>query len=106
MRFSRHTQHLLASNGIIHVIDEVLLPSAVTSTILNRVVASPFLSTLETLLGAAGLAGVFDGSNGEVYTVFAPSNAAFNKLPASLVSQLTDPANVALLQEVLLFHGE
>jgi Fasciclin domain len=93
-----------ASNGVIHVIDEVLLPSQVTTSILELALATPSLSTLASLLTAAGIANLF-GDDAASFTVFAPTNEAFAKLDPSLVASLTNPANVQALLDVLQFHG-
>jgi uncharacterized surface protein with fasciclin (FAS1) repeats len=93
-----------ASNGVIHVIDEVLLPSQVTTSILELALATPSLSTLASLLTAAGIANLF-GDDAASFTVFAPTNEAFAKLDPSLVASLTNPANVQILLDVLQFHG-
>lgn len=93
-----------ASNGVIHVIDEVLLPSQVTLSILDLALGAPQLRTLASLLSLAGIASVFGDANAS-FTVFAPTDAAFAKLPQSLIDTLTNPANVQTLQEVLQFHG-
>lgn len=59
-------------------------------------------STLQTALQAAGL----DQNAKEPgpYTVFAPSNAAFDKLPAGALQGLTQPANKQKLQQLLAYH--
>ncbi|MEZ0611189.1 fasciclin domain-containing protein [Fibrella sp. WM1] len=59
-------------------------------------------STLQTALQASGL----DQNAKEPgpYTVFAPSNAAFAKLPAGVLQSLTQPANKAKLQRLLAYH--
>jgi uncharacterized surface protein with fasciclin (FAS1) repeats len=93
-----------ASNGVIHVIDEVLLPSQITTSILELALATPSLSTLASLLTAAGIANLF-GDDAASFTVFAPTNEAFAKLDPSLVASLTNPANVQALRDVLQFHG-
>lgn len=65
-----------ASNGVVHVIDAVLSPPG---TLVEVAVSNGF-STLATLVNEAGLAGTL--SNGDTsYTVFAPTNDAFGRLP-------------------------
>lgn len=59
-------------------------------------------STLQTALQAAGLAD--KAKEAGPFTVFAPSNAAFDKLPAGTVQTLTQPANKAMLQGILAYH--
>ncbi len=63
---------------------------------------SPDHSTLVTAVKAAGLLDVL--ANSGPYTVFAPTNAAFDKLPKGTVEDLLKPANLAALQSVLRHH--
>jgi uncharacterized surface protein with fasciclin (FAS1) repeats len=65
---------VLATNGVIHVIDRVLIPP--TETIAEIVINSPDLSLLLTAVVRAGLADSVSAKR--KYTVFAPTNAAFN----------------------------
>lgn len=98
-----------ATNGVIHVIDEVLIPEGFTL----EDPAAPELDLVDTAIGA-GLselanavtaAGLVDALREPgPFTVFAPTNAAFGALPAGLVAELTEPANLELLQELLLYH--
>jgi len=74
---------LRAKNGIVHVIDAVLLPATVMDVIVN----SPDHTQLEALIIAAGLESTLRG-NGP-FTVFAPTDAAFAALPAEVVAALT-----------------
>ncbi|MGB6036334.1 MAG: fasciclin domain-containing protein [Cryomorphaceae bacterium] len=87
-------------NGIVHVIDEILIPSDVP-TVLDIVVNSEDHNTLEAAVIAAELDD--DLSGGAALTVFAPTDAAFNLLPEGLVETLLlDPTGV--LANVLLQH--
>jgi len=97
---------VLASNGVVHVIDTVLVPPGFSipetpalPNLVDLVVNGEQFSTLETLLGKAEL--VETVQNGE-FTVFAPTDAAFAKLPAEVVTYLLN--NKAALQQVLLYH--
>ncbi len=86
---------IMASNGVIHVIDGVLIPpSFAGKTILDLAKETPALSTLVSAVEAADLDGVLDGEGD--FTVFAPTNDAFAQL-ASL------PEGDALV-EVLKYH--
>jgi uncharacterized surface protein with fasciclin (FAS1) repeats len=97
------TADLPADNGVIHVIDQVLLPASATNTIVDLAVASPAMfSTLVDLVTTAGLAETL--STGGPYTVFAPTNAAFDALPAEMLASLTQPANANLLVDILTYH--
>ena len=69
-----------ASNGVVHIIDSVLMPGdaptpASKTTIVDLAVATPDLSTLVTALKAAGLVDTLSGTG--PFTVFAPTNEAF-----------------------------
>ena len=95
---------IIADNGVVHVIDAVLLPPAPqpTNTILDIVVNSEVHNTLEAAVLAAGLEGAL-ASPGE-FTVFAPTDAAFEALPAgTLDALLADPTGA--LTQVLLYHA-
>ena len=71
-------------------------------SIVENAVNSPEHTTLVAAVKAAGL---FDTLAGEgPFTVFAPTNAAFAKLPAGTVDTLLQPANASTLQSVLTYH--
>ena len=58
-----------------------------------------------TLVAAVKAAGLVDTlSSAGPFTVFAPTNAAFAKLPAGTVDTLLQPANKSMLQSVLTYH--
>merc|ERR1712127_303461 len=141
---------LQASDGVVHVIDQVLLPTFTSSSDLMEVVASqPQLSTFATALNAGAMTGTLKGngklqrfqvdntvgakgddkpiwdkfinqcaygqrgpsifnvpSNGALcpYTVFAPTNEAFAKLPKATLEHLLNPDNQGELQEILELH--
>ena len=97
--------NVYANNGIIHVISSVL--SFPTATIAATAIANPNLSTLVAALVKTGLAGVFDA--GGDYTVFAPTNQAFAKLPAPFnnannINSITDDTQIATLANILKYH--
>jgi uncharacterized surface protein with fasciclin (FAS1) repeats len=94
---------ITADNGVVHVIDAVLLPPAQpTNTILDIVVNSEVHNTLEAAVLAAGLEGALAGPG--PLTVFAPTDAAFAALPmGTLEALLADPTG--LLTQVLLYHA-
>jgi len=92
---------LIATNGVVHVINAVLLPPAESSTVVDIIVNSANHNTLEAAVIAAGLAGTLSGVG--PFTVFAPTDAAFNALPAGVLNLLlADPTG--LLTDVLLYH--
>ena len=123
-----------ASNGVIHVLDNVLqgaLPASDTEdqalepaasdaspyadsydgaadkTIVEDLVAAGSFTTLVELVTAAGLAETLSGAG--PFTVFAPTDAAFEAVAADLGVNLDDLLNTliadpALLKDVLLYH--
>ena len=94
------TADIHCSNGIIHVIDEVLLPSGD-----NIPATAAKAGTFKTLLAAAKAAGLVEVLAGDnPLTVFAPTDEAFAKLPAGTVESLLKPENKAKLAAILAFH--
>ncbi len=89
-----------ASNGIIHVIDEVLMPE--TANIPAVASEAGQFSTLLAAVNAAGLAEALMGDG--PFTVFAPTDAAFAKLPGGTVETLLKPENREQLATILKFH--
>ena len=73
-----------------------------TKNIVETAVATPDLSTLVAAVKAAGLVETL-ASPGP-FTVFAPTNAAFGKLPAGTVETLVQPANKGTLTSILTYH--
>jgi uncharacterized surface protein with fasciclin (FAS1) repeats len=94
-----------ASNGVIHVIDDVLLPPS--QTIAQIAIGNPAFSSLVAALVKTNLAGVFTGSGD--FTVFAPTDAAFARLPAPFnnaanINAITNTAQIAALANILKYH--
>ncbi|MDC1508611.1 fasciclin domain-containing protein [Saprospiraceae bacterium] len=90
---------IIADNGVVHVIDAVLLPPTVTVT--DVVVNSPVHETLEAAVIAADLAGTLAGEG--PFTLFAPTDDAFAALPAGTVESLLQEPSGALT-DILLYH--
>ncbi len=94
------TTDIECSNGIIHVIDSVILPSGD-----NLVAVADKAGTFKTLIAAAKAAGLVGALTGEdALTVFAPTDEAFAKLPAGTVESLLKPENKAKLASILKYH--
>jgi len=70
--------------------------------IVANLAASSNFKTLSNLIQAAGLADTLKGSG--PFTVFAPTDAAFAKLPAGTIEDLMKPQNKASLRSILTFH--
>ena len=73
-----------------------------TKTIVENAANSKDHTTLVAAVKAAGLAETLSGAG--PFTVFAPTNAAFAKLPAGTVDTLLKPENKAMLTGILTYH--
>ncbi len=107
---------VIASNGVVHVINKVLLPQEVldlltppTPNIVELAQSVPDLSLLVDALIQAD-AGLVDVLSGGTFTVFAPTNAAFADLLDALgddyhsLADFDTPAEKQLLAKVLTYH--
>src|SRR5690348_11692357 len=73
-----------------------------TKNIIENAVNSADHTTLVAAVKAAGLVDTLQGTG--PFTVFAPTNEAFNKLPAGTVDSLLKPENKSMLTKVLTYH--
>jgi transforming growth factor-beta-induced protein len=127
------TADLESGNGVVHVIDTVLIPptvdvaallappaadttvaveaaatdttavaAAASGDIIETATAAGSFNTLATALDAAGLVDTLKGPG--PFTVFAPSDEAFAKVPADVLAGLLKPENKAILEKVLTYH--
>lgn len=98
---------IAASNGVIHVLDSVLLPpvdqppAEMLSSIYDTAIAAGNFTTLVAALQATGLDGPLAGGH-ETYTVFAPTDDAFAALGADTINALL--ADPDTLSNILLYH--
>ncbi len=95
---------VFSSNGVIHVIDTVLTPPAPivgTGSVVDVAVADGRFDTLVAALQATGLDSVL-GDHSGVFTVFAPTDAAFAQLSDDTIKGLF--ADLPALSEILLTH--
>lgn len=95
--------NVVATNGVIHVIDSVMKPDGVSAPdgdIVEILAEDANFSTLVSLVGTAGLGDALQGDG--PLTVFAPSNAAFDALPDGTLDSLL--ADTAQLTDILQFH--
>jgi uncharacterized surface protein with fasciclin (FAS1) repeats len=77
-------------------------PMYPSKNIIENAVNSKDHTTLVAAVKAAGLVETLQGAG--PFTVFAPTNAAFKKLPAGTVETLLKPENKAMLAKVLTYH--
>jgi len=88
------------SNGVIHVIDRVILPA--DKDIVDTAVGAGSFSTLVAAVKAAGLVDTLKSAG--PFTVFAPTDEAFAKLPKGTVASLLKPENKNKLVAILTYH--
>ncbi len=97
--------NVMADNGVIHVVDQVILPPTVkaepTMSIVDVAVGDENFSTLVAALTAADLVDTLADETA-TFTVFAPTNAAFAKIESSTLNTLL--ADTSALTDVLLTH--
>jgi len=93
---------IAASNGVVHVVNEVLIPAAPQLyTVWDVIQNSPDHNTLEAVVGLAGLDGALDSPG--AFTVFAPTDAAFALVPQPIIDALiADPTGI--LTFILTYH--
>jgi uncharacterized surface protein with fasciclin (FAS1) repeats len=77
-------------------------PMYANKTVVANASTAPNLTTLVAAVKAAGLVETLNGPG--PFTVFAPTNDAFAKLPAGTVENLVKPENKATLTKILTYH--
>lgn len=77
-------------------------PAMASMNITGMLDMTPDLSTLAKLVKDAGLTSTLQKAG--PYTIYAPTNEAFKKLPKTTLASLTQPANKEKLKSILLFH--
>ncbi len=95
---------IAADNGVIHVVDSVIIPPEIEDLSTNGVgtiALTKGLNTLLTVLGVSGLDAVVTDPNTE-FTIFAPTDDAFAALGDDVINRLL--TNTDVLSEVLLQH--
>merc|ERR1719331_1207559 len=98
-----------ASNGVVHIIDAVLMPPSPPAPAPSPLPSIPALATankdLSTLVAALKAADLVDTLSGKgPFTVFAPTNEAFAKLPKGTLDNLLKPENKQQLVDILTYH--
>jgi transforming growth factor-beta-induced protein len=91
---------IFSTNGIIHAIDTVLIPPK--EDLVDTIIHDSSYQILVKCLQAADLVDTLKGSG--PFTIFAPTDYGFNKLPAGTIANLLKPENKQLLTEILLYH--
>lgn len=91
---------IACSNGVIHIVDQVMMPA--TKNLVATAVDAGQFKILAKALAAAGLVEALAGKG--PFTVFAPTDEAFGKLPKGTLESLLEPANKQKLVEILQLH--
>lgn len=95
------TTDIKCKNGVIHVIDSVILPTEKKDIVDTAAAAGSF----STLLAAAKAAGLVETLKSEgPFTVFAPTDEAFAKIPKETIAELLKPENKEKLAAILTYH--
>ncbi|XP_053362111.1 transforming growth factor-beta-induced protein ig-h3 [Clarias gariepinus] len=95
-RLVKTDQH--ATNGIVHVVDRVI--TAITNNIQSFLDTDDELTTLQKAVDDAGLNSLMENEGS--YTLFAPTNEAFEKIPKEMLNRIiNDPVS---LKELLNYH--
>uniref|UniRef100_A0A673L2Z2 Transforming growth factor-beta-induced protein ig-h3 n=1 Tax=Sinocyclocheilus rhinocerous TaxID=307959 RepID=A0A673L2Z2_9TELE len=98
-RLVKTDQH--ATNGIVHVVDRVI--TAITNNVNSLIDTDDDLDTLRTAVAAAGLTSLLENEGS--YTIFAPTNEAFEKIPPETLTRiLGDPVSLKGTFALLYFH--
>jgi transforming growth factor-beta-induced protein len=91
---------IVCSNGVIHVIDTVIVP--MEGDIVQVATGAGTFNILLSAIGAAGMTDLFKGPG--PFTVLAPTDDAFRKLPKGTLEDLLKPENKAKLAKILGAH--
>ena len=89
-----------ASNGVIHVIDSVIIPE--TKNLAQVATGDGRFTILAKAIETAGLTSALTGD--DALTVFAPTDEAFRKLPQGTIEELLRPENRDTLTKILTYH--
>jgi len=108
---TKETSDNVASNGIVHIVDGVLVPDYGKLSLTNKLASSNIVGLaqsvddLSTLVAAVVAGDLVDTlSSAGPFTVLAPTNEGFAALPAGTVETLLKPENKATLVDILTYH--
>ena len=97
------TPDIDASNGVIHVIDKVLIPDSITiPTLIDLGKSTDLFESLVDALTAAELVDALSAPG--PFTLFAPTEAGFDALPAGALEALTTAEDKTPLTKILKYH--
>ena len=93
---------IVASNGVAHILDAVLMPACASQNIYQQLTANEDYSTMASLIETADLVDMI--STTAPITVFAPSNQAWLDMGDQFTESLSDPDNLTFLRALLMNH--
>ena len=93
---------IVADNGVVHVIDAVLLPVVETTTVVDVIVGSEDHTVLELAVVQEELVETLSGEG--PFTVFAPTDAAFTALAETFNVEVTALLELQNLTDILTYH--
>ncbi|TRY88705.1 hypothetical protein DNTS_006274 [Danionella cerebrum] len=94
-RLVKADQH--ATNGIVHVVDRVI--TAITNDVNSLIDTDDDLDTLRTAVAAAGLSTLLENQGS--YTIFAPTNEAFEKIPPETLTRILGDPNLHCSESIM-----
>jgi transforming growth factor-beta-induced protein len=102
------TRDVLCSNGVVHIVDAVIIPNLQppqppAQNLVQLCESTPSLSILTAALVAADLTDTLSDAS-KKFTVFAPTDDAFDALPAGVLDDLMKPENKQELADILTYH--
>ena len=97
-----HRRNFIASAALASIVTLTACAEMGEPDIVDVAASNDDFSTLVAAVSAAGLVETLKGDG--PFTVFAPNNAAFAKLPAGTVDSLLQPENIETLQSILTYH--
>jgi len=95
-------RNIRCTNGLVHAIDSVLLPSETENTLIGVAEKAGNFKTLLTAVKSAGLADALMGKG--PFTVLAPTDKAFSAIPKKDLNELLKPENQDKLAAILKLH--
>ena len=96
------TDSMVPNDSLMNNTDAMGMDDTSGKNLAENATAVPQMSTLTAALQASGLAD--KATSGGPFTVFAPTNDAFDALPAGTLDDLLKPANKAKLVDILTYH--
>jgi len=95
-------QDIVASNGVAHVLDAVLMPPCAAQNIYQQLNTTDDFSTMAQLIDRAGLFEMI--STTAPMTLFAPPNQAWQDMGERFITSLSNPDNLVFLKSLLMNH--